>query len=49
MVVFERSKEGLLGGPYLIKVRNFHLPYFGIMFERGPEFFQMIKGGTQKT
>ena len=22
----------------LIKVRTFHLPYFGIMFERGPEF-----------
>ena len=31
----ERSKGALVGGVFLIKVRNFHLPYFGIMFEGG--------------
>ena len=31
----DRSKGGLGGGSSLIKVRNFHLPYFGIMLEGG--------------
>ena len=32
----ESSKRGLEGREgLLIKVRNFHLPYFGIMFEGG--------------
>ena len=31
----------------LIKVRNFHLPYFGIIFEGGPEFFKGLKGVTK--
>ena len=31
--------KGRVGGPSLIKVRNFHLPYFGIMFEEGPLIF----------
>ena len=30
------------GWSSLIKVRNFHLSHFGIMFEGGPEFFQEL-------
>ena len=29
------QEERWWGGVFLIKVRNFHLPYFGIMFEGG--------------
>ena len=31
----ERAKGGLRGGYSVIKVRNFSLPHFGIMFEGG--------------
>ena len=31
----EKSKGGLGVGSSLIKVRNFHSPYFGIIFEGG--------------
>ena len=33
------SKGGFEGGCCSIKIRNFHLPYFGIMFEKGTDFF----------
>ena len=33
--VLEKSKGGLGVGSSLIKVRNFHSPYFGIIFEAG--------------
>lgn len=35
-------------GVFLIQVRNFHLPYFGIMFEGGfPEFLFKESNGVQ--
>ena len=43
------SKGRLGGGGSLTKVRNFHLPYFGIMFEGGPDFFLNDQRGTRKT
>ena len=41
------QNEGF-GGSSLIKERNFHLPYFGIMFERGLSFFEGWKGLPKK-
>lgn len=35
----EKVKRSVGRGSSFIKVRNFHLPYFGIMIEGGPELF----------
>ena len=48
------QKEGFFsfffggGGGSLIKARNYNLPYFGIMFEGGPELFLNYQRGHLK-
>ena len=48
MGALERSKGGFEGGCCSIKIRNFHLPYFGVMFEKGPDFFFNDRKGYVK-
>ena len=43
-----KGQKGGLGGSSLIKVRDFHLPYFDIMFEGVLNFVKRLKGVPEK-